>query len=135
MELEGKWVRAFGGVAAQSVLIPQMNAAEITFLPMRPKCLENKDGTIFLKYHKNTGIAMETLKPMNVGHIVETIRHECRYIAGDGFVAPHPQCQPLLENTSLRPFQFYIRLPNGRLGTDEASLNPARLCNVGCNSS
>ena len=47
MELEGKWVRAFGGAAAQSVLIPQMNAAEITFLPMRPKCLQNKDGTIF----------------------------------------------------------------------------------------
>lgn len=47
MELEGKWVRAFGGVAAQSVLIPQMNAAEITFLPMRLKCLVNKDGTIF----------------------------------------------------------------------------------------
>ena len=48
MELEGKWVRAFGGAAAQSVLIPQMNATEITFLPIRPKFLKNKDGTIFL---------------------------------------------------------------------------------------
>ena len=47
MELEGKWVRAFGGAAAQSVLIPQMNAAEITLLPIRSKCWENKDGTIF----------------------------------------------------------------------------------------
>ena len=47
MELEGKWVRAFGDAAAQSVVIPQINAAEITFLPMRLKCLENKDGTIF----------------------------------------------------------------------------------------
>ena len=48
MELEGKWVRAFGGAATQNVLIPQMSAAEITFLPMCPKCLLNKDGTIFL---------------------------------------------------------------------------------------
>ena len=47
MELEGKWVRAFGDAAAQSVLIPQMNAAEIILLPMRSKCLQNKDGTIF----------------------------------------------------------------------------------------
>ena len=45
MELEGKWVRAFGGAAAQSVLIPQMNAAEITLLLMRPKCLLNESGT------------------------------------------------------------------------------------------
>ena len=78
---------------------------------------------------------METLKPMNVGHIVETIRHECRYIAGDGFVAPRLQCQPLLGNTSLRPSQFYIRLLNGCSSTDGASLNLARLCNVACNSS
>ena len=48
MELEGKWVRAFGGAATQNVLIPQMNTAEITFLPIRPKCLRNKAGTIFL---------------------------------------------------------------------------------------
>ena len=48
MELEGKWVRVFGGAATQNALIPQMNAAEITFLPTRPKCLRNTDGTIFL---------------------------------------------------------------------------------------
>jgi hypothetical protein len=55
MELDGKWVRAFGGAAAQNVLIPQTNAAEITFLPMRPKRSLNEDGTlntlfIFLNY-------------------------------------------------------------------------------------
>ena len=50
MELEGKWVRALGGAATQNVLIPQMNTAEITFLPIRPKCLVNKDETIFLCY-------------------------------------------------------------------------------------
>ena len=42
MELEGKWVRAFGGAATQNVLIPQMNTAAITFLPMRPKYLQYK---------------------------------------------------------------------------------------------
>lgn len=47
MELEGKWVRAFGGAATQNVLIPQMNATKITFLPMRPKCSLNEDETIF----------------------------------------------------------------------------------------
>jgi hypothetical protein len=47
MELEGKWVRAFGGAAGQNVLIPQMNTAEITLLPMHPKCLREKDETIF----------------------------------------------------------------------------------------
>ena len=50
MELEGKWVRAFGGAATHNVLIPQMNTAEITFLPICPKCLRNKAGTIFNLY-------------------------------------------------------------------------------------
>lgn len=47
MELEGKCVRAFGWAAAQNAFIPQMNVAEITYLPMRPKCFLNKDETIF----------------------------------------------------------------------------------------
>ena len=51
MELAGKWVRAFGGAATQNVLIPQMNTAEITFLPMRPKCSLNKDETINLCFY------------------------------------------------------------------------------------
>lgn len=50
MELEGKWVRAFGGAATQNVLIPQMNAAEITFLPIRPKCLLNESGTKNMRF-------------------------------------------------------------------------------------
>lgn len=78
---------------------------------------------------------METPKPMRVGHIAETIRHECRYIAGDGSVVRCLQCQPLSGNTFPRPFQCYIRLPNGRLSTDAAFLNPVRSCNVACNSS
>ena len=77
---------------------------------------------------------METPHPMNAEHIAETIRHGCRYIAGDGSVAPHLRCQPSLGNTFPRPFQFYIRLLNGRSSTDEAFPNPVRSCNVACNS-
>lgn len=57
MELEGKWVRAFGGAATQSVLIPQINAAEITFLPMRPKCLRNDSGARDMLFIKKYGFA------------------------------------------------------------------------------
>lgn len=78
---------------------------------------------------------METPTSTNVGHIVETFRRECYYIAGDGLAVSRQQYQPLWENTCLPLSQYCIHLVNGRSSIDAVSLNPVPLCNVVYNSS